>query len=249
MELKTGQSFTLPIPESSLEAKQIEMMWIPPGKFLMGDADYHPVKKWENGRQFQVTISEGFWLGKYPVTQAQWVALMGEVPEVTLSNDYPINNVDWFQATHYCNLLNDKYQITFPQFFHFNLPSEAQWEYVCQSDERLVNKETLSEIIWHQDNSGGQIRPVGEKQPIKYGVCDLVGNVWEWCLDIASDYPEENTTDWVAIGDPTKMHCMRGESYGAPLTDFDYYARTCVNPELKRPWIGFRLCLSNLGKR
>lgn len=138
----------------------------------------------------QVTLTNGFFLGKYPVTQAQYKAVTGSNPsKSTKSPNCPVDNIGVEEANDFC----DKLVETIGK--DFRLPTEAEWEYACrggQGDRKWFfgdDPAKLEDYAWIKTNSGGKTHPVGEKQPNPFGVYDMYGNVYERVSDkYAKDY-------------------------------------------------------------
>jgi formylglycine-generating enzyme required for sulfatase activity len=152
----------------------------------------------------QVTISKSFYMGKYPVTQAQWQAVMGTNPSYFKNCDQcPVENVSWNDAQEFIrklNALNDGHT--------YRLPSEAEWEYACRAGTTTAFSfgDSLSSTQANFDGeypygnaSKGEYKqktvPVGSYQPNAFGLYDMHGNVWEWCEDIYADSYEGLPTD------------------------------------------------------
>lgn len=154
-----------------------KLVVLPGGSFEMGSNDYvdeQPVHT--------VCIRE-FAMGKYPVTQAQWMKVMGNNPSYFTGDDrLPVENVSWDDAQAFIHKLN---QLTGHTYY---LPSEAESEYACRAGGTVEycfgsNKRQLSQYAWYRSNSNDQTQPVGEKKPNAFGLHDMHGNVWEWCED------------------------------------------------------------------
>jgi formylglycine-generating enzyme required for sulfatase activity len=130
-----------------------------------------------------VTISKGFYMGKFEVTQKEWVAIMGSNPSYFEGDNRPVERVSWNDVQEFIKKLNakeggDKYR----------LPTEAEWEYACRAGSNGKwhfgdNENQLGDYAWYTANSGNETKPVGQKKPNAFGLHDMHGNVWEWCQD------------------------------------------------------------------
>jgi formylglycine-generating enzyme required for sulfatase activity len=179
------------------------MVFIPPGTFRMGSPTNEVDRyDWE-GPQTAVTISRGFWMGKYEVTQGEYLAVMGsnpsyfQPPNATADTNRPVETVTWYDATAYCDALTQRERLAgrIGTNSVYRLPTEAEWEYACRAwtstrfsygdDPGYTN---LTNYAWYFDNSGGTTHPVGQKLPNPWGLYDMHGNVWEWCQDWIGGY-------------------------------------------------------------
>jgi formylglycine-generating enzyme required for sulfatase activity len=158
--------------------------WIPPGSFLMG-SDRHDDEK----PVHRVAITRGFYMGVYPVTQAQWKEVMGNNPSAFRGDDNrPVENVSWDDCQEFCERLrrrDDK---------PYRLPTEAEWEYACRAGTTTEfctgdGEGALKEAGWYRGNSDGKTHAVGRLAPNAWGLYDLHGNVWQWCQDRYGPYP------------------------------------------------------------
>ena len=163
----------------------MDMVWIKPGSFMR----YYKVNSSSELPQ-QVTLTKGFWMGKYEVTQAQYKAVMGSNPAKNygVGDNYPVYYVTWHDATNFCAKLNaqEKAAGRLPNGYEYTLPTEAQWEYACRAGttgDYNVNGATLSDLGWYADNSNSKTHPVGQKKPNAWGLYDMHGNVCEWSFD------------------------------------------------------------------
>ena len=126
-----------------------------------------------------------FYIGKYPVTQLQWQAVMGGNPSNFKGDSNPMENVLWNDCQDFIKELNSK------TGRKFRLPKEEEWEYAARGGNKTHNyaysgSKNLAEVGWYQSNSGGRTHPVGKKKPNELGIYDMSGNVWEWCVDLFS---------------------------------------------------------------
>jgi formylglycine-generating enzyme required for sulfatase activity len=175
------------------------MVFIPPGTFRMGSPTNEVGRYDREGPQTDVIISGGFWMGKYEVTQGEYLAVMGnnpswfQPPSAAADTNRPVEQVTWFDATNYCATLTGRELAggRIPTNCVYRLPTEAEWEYACRgwsSDRRFSYGDdpgytNLTNYAWYGDNSGGTTHPVGQKLPNPWGLYDMHGNVWEWCQD------------------------------------------------------------------
>ena len=161
---KSGQVIAVPLPFPGPEKAEMKFAWCPPGTFLMGGNG-------ESGNpQHRVTISKGFWMGVYPVTQAQWQAVMGYNPSNFPGADRPVEMVSWDDCQEFCQKMAE---LTGKPI---RLPTEAEWEYACRAgttDEYFSGngEDALKKVGWYNGNSGKQTHAVGEKRsPTRGGI-------------------------------------------------------------------------------
>ena len=191
----------------------IEFQWCPSGTFVMGSPEDEEDRR-EDETQHVVTLTHGFWLGKYEVTQAQWEAVMGDNPSGWSGADLPVESVTWDEIQAFIDTLN----ASNPDM-QFRLPTEAEWEYACRAGTTTrfywgedPNASDIDNYAWYTGNSEGSARkthPVGEKSPNDWGLYDMSGNVWEQCIDFEGDYPSEPVTDPVGPSEDP----LGGESF------------------------------------
>jgi len=244
------------------------MMFIPPGTFRMGSPT-NEVDRYDNeGPQTAVTISRGFWMGKYEVTQGEYLAVTGSNPScfngVVGDTDYgtdlsgPVENVSWEDATNYCGQLTqwERAAVRIATNSVYRLPTEAEWEYACRAwtstrfsygdDPGYTN---LTNYAWHVHNSGGTTHPVGQKLPNPWGLYDMHGNVDEWCQDWYAGYPGGIAVD--PQGPETGwFHVVRGGSWwGGWGLDLIGICRSAFRDDYGHPeghcgMVGFRVVLA-----
>ena len=179
----------------------MEFMPIEPGSFRMGsengDDDEKPVH--------QVTLTKPFWLAKTEVTQAQWRQVMGSNPSNFIGDTLPVEQVSWDDAMEFCRKLTqmERQAGRLPEGYEYTLPTEAQWEYACRAGTTgdyatstgSGQAGNLDAMAWYRENSGSKTHPVGTKQANAWGLYDMHGNVWEWCLDWYWNYASGNAVD------------------------------------------------------
>jgi formylglycine-generating enzyme required for sulfatase activity len=175
------------------------MVFVPPGTFRMGSAETEPGHEADESPQTEVTMSRGFWFGQHEVTQAEFETLMGNNPSFFTGNPQrPVDSVRWHDAMAFCAALTERELAAerIPTGTAFRLPTEAEWEYASRAwtSTRFSHGDdpdyaALETYAWYAANSGEVTHPVGQKLPNPWGLFDLHGNVWEWCLDAESAYP------------------------------------------------------------
>jgi formylglycine-generating enzyme required for sulfatase activity len=185
----TGQRFYRAVEM----AAPTNMVFIPPGTFRMGSPTNEVGRTTREGPQTAVIISRGYWMGKYEVTQGEYLAVIGSNPSYSTGDlNRPVEMVDWLDATHYCAVLTEQERLAgrIGTNCAYRLPTEAEWEYACRAwtstrfsygdDPGYTN---LTEYAWYEGNSGNTTHPVGQKLPNPWGLHDMHGNVYERCQD------------------------------------------------------------------
>ena len=175
------------------------MVFIPPGTFRLGSPPAEIDRFDSEGPQTVVTISRGFWMGKYEVTQGEYLAVTGKTPSsVKGDTNRPVELVSWLNATNYCGKLTQQERAVghIATNSVYRLPTEAEWEYACRAltSTRFSYGEDpdythLTNYAWYKDNSDNTTHVVGQKLPNPWGLYDMHGNVWEWCQDWYGPYP------------------------------------------------------------
>jgi formylglycine-generating enzyme required for sulfatase activity len=156
-------------------ATGLEMVYIPAGGFFMGSTEDETWATPFEWPQHRVTLTKGFYLGKTEVTQAQWEKVMGVNPArfKNAGPEAPVEMVSWDDCQAFCKKAAGG----------LRLPTEAEWEYACRAGTRGLYAGELDEMGWYLGNSEGSTRAVGTRRPNAWGLYDMHGNVWEWCLD------------------------------------------------------------------
>jgi len=232
-----------PFTEKLANGIRLEMVSLPAGKFLMGSSESNDEKP-----QHQVKVNS-FAIGKYPVTQAQYQAVMGSNPSRFKNNPQnPVEQVSWNDAQAFCQKLS---QITGKTY---RLPTEAEWEYACRAGTTTRyyfgdNDNQLGDYAWYDENSNSKTHPVGQKKPNGWGLYDMSGNVWEWCEDDwHSSYagaPDDGTA-WIDNDNRSQSpKCLRGGSWYHGPYSCRSASRDWYNPDIHIHVNGFRVaCVS-----
>ncbi len=188
-------------PVQKANSLGMKFQLVPPGKFNMGSPRE---EEWHRPSEIlhAVTITKPFYLARTEVTQRQWMALMDENPSFCEGDELPVESVTWEDAAKFCRKLSDKEGVP------YRLPTEAEWEYACRAG--TVTPFSTGETIGpDQANYNGnhtygagpkgvfreETTKVGSFAPNAWGLCDMHGNVWEWCADRYGDYPQGEATD------------------------------------------------------
>jgi formylglycine-generating enzyme required for sulfatase activity len=225
------------------------MVFVDGGTFTMGCVDGRDNNvdlscyDWESPSH-QVTLTNSYYIGKFPVTQALWVAVMGDNPSYFPGDlNRPVEMVSWNDIVNYfipaLNALTGRV---------FRLPTEAEWEFAARggndSDGFMFSgSNSIDDVAWYTGNSGSTTHAVGGKLPNKLGLFDMSGNVWEWVGDWYGSYTSTAKTD--PTGPATgSSRVLRGGSWinGARYCRVSY--RGINTPGLRSSNIGFRLAVS-----
>ena len=173
-----GDTKTLTLPGGAA----MELIYVSPGSFMMGSNtgldNEKPVHK--------VTLTKGFWMGKYEVTQAQWKSVMGNNPSQFKGDNRPVDCVSWYDCQKFISKVNEQLGVD-----SVRLPTEAEWEYVCRAGTKGdFGGRKLDDIGWYNNGSNDSgTHVVGVKHANDWGFYDMHGNVREWCNDWYGDYP------------------------------------------------------------
>ena len=244
---KTGDTKTITLPGGAT----MEMIYVSPGSFMMGSerGDEKPIHR--------VTLTKGFWLGKYEVTQAQWKSVMGSVnleprlfwpsSPAFLGEDRPMDIVLWYDCQEFIKKVNAEWGRDTAR-----LPTEAEWEYACRAgttgDYSGIGE--LSEMgwygarLWFGGNSELKTHSVGQKRANHWGFHDMHGNVSEWCNDWYGFYPYGDCFNPMGPSSG-EDHVLRGGSFASAPFSCTSSARESNVSGLPLDYhFGFRLCCS-----
>ena len=244
---KTGETKTLILPGGAT----MEMIYVAPGSLMMGSPSSEDGRR-DDETQHRVTLTKGFWLAKYEVTQAQWQSVMGSNQSKFLGGNLPVENVSWDDCQKFIKKINTQLSCG------ARLPSEAEWEYACRAGSTTVfscgnalNHDMANVSMFFPygtTDKGKKLGVVGTASVGSYaanawGFCDMHGNVWEWCDDWYGQYPTDSVTDPLGSALGVKR-VLRGGWWNGHAR----YSRSAIRggsqPRLRDDTFGFRLCCS-----
>ncbi len=249
-----GNAFTVP-------GASLQMLWCPPGAFHMGSPENEKSRDFDEVLR-EVTLTNGFWLGKHEVTQGQWEKVMGTNPSHFKGSQLPVEKISWDEANAFCEKLTE-HERTAGRLHKeqaYQLPTEAQWEYACRAGTRTAwtfgdspsglsryanfsdKKSNLQGADNEYDDGFEFTAPVASYSANAWGFHEMHGNVFEWCKDWYGKHTSDAVVNPVgpSIG---KERIFRGGSWALPGV-FTRSARRDKNQSiLKSGFLGFRLCL------
>jgi formylglycine-generating enzyme len=246
----------------------MRLCWCTPGKFLMGSPPAEPERR-PGEDQVEVTLTRGFWAGKYEVTQGDWKRIVGRLPgpltaELPEGDDYPVGNVNFAEAEAFCRKLTESARKAgeLPEGWEFRLPTEAQWEYACRAGTTTATSfgdslgRTQANFAGKPYNGAadegpslGRAARVGSYPANPWGLHDMHGNTFEWCRDwYHAKHPGGTDPDLYTAKatatrnrDGTYSRSRRGGAW----TDDGMFCRTAFRvrfePERRYDHIGFRV--------
>ena len=255
---------TIPIQNLPPDVTPLELVYIPAGSFLMGSPETEIERNQDEGPQHRVTLTRPFYLGKYEITQAQWLAIMGGPNPASdgeravvhsskgVGPDYPVYYVSWLECQEFTQRLSE--------LFHerFRLPTEAEWEYACRAGTttRYSYGDVLSppppdgsahpvhnQNMWYGMNAIDANRPVGLKLPNPWGLYDMHGNVEEWCLDVYLYYKNEEQENPLIDQQNLRHRVFRGGNWGYTAEQARSAARDMTGDVNWGCGVGFRVLM------
>ena len=218
---------------------------------MMGSLENEEGRRDDETRH-KVTLTKGFYLGKYEVTQAQWTVVMETNPSEFAGDHLPVEMVSWKDAMEFCRKLTELERAAgrIPDGWKYTLPTEAQWEYACRAGTTTVyafgNKITTKQANF--DKALGKTTSVGKYPANAWGFHDMHGNVREWCLDWHNPFAKGSMRDPQGPADGSNR-VNRGGSWN----NYDRYMRSANRswgtPDFRNSPLGFRLSLQTETER
>ncbi len=240
----------------------MKLVYIPAGSFMMGSSlsaaqlvreyDTKEEDVTDEFPQHQVRISKSFWMGQTEVTQGQYESVMNAQPwsgkdYVREDANNPAVFVNWDDAATFCRKLSQQ------EGKLYRLPTEAEWEYACRAGTTARfsfgdSDSSLGDYAWFCDNAyavdQNYAHPVGQKKPNPWGLYDMHGNVWEWCIGW---YDKDYYSNSLSVDpNPPSGHTasLRGGSWGCSEGDLRCTVRLRNNPTYRLNSLGFRVVRS-----
>jgi len=231
--------------EAVMKETGVVFRLVPPGEFQMGASPGDSAAFDDEKPPHKVTIPSPLYVAKFPVTQQEWQAVMGQNPshfqtgmvkekggffkqEKKLEADtkhHPVESVSWEDCQGYLNRVHDRLDLEFGKAIR--LPTEAEWEYACRAGTTDSRYGNLDAIGWFDGNSGSMTHPVDQKRPNAWGLHDMIGNVWEWCEDTWHGGYKNAPSDGSAWTGGDTSRVVRGGCWGK-------YPRVCRSSRRNR---------------
>jgi len=240
---------------------RLELARIPAGSFVMGSPETERGLYDNEGPQTNVSFSRGFYMGRYEITQAQWVAVMNSWPATAPSPTHgvapnnPAYSVSWTDAQNFIAAINAHIVTTGQGSITMRLPKEAEWEYAARAgtttrfyfgdslsvDDECQDDGLRRQFMWYCGNSNSQSQHVSDKLPNAFGLYDMHGGVWEWCQDwYGRLFPGGIVSN--PTGPSSGTHrVIRGGSGGSGARGCRSANRNFIVPSGRSAGIGFRI--------
>ncbi len=247
------------------EVGAIKLCWCPAGRFTMGSPPGEPERRPDED-QVEVTLTKGFWMGKYELTQGQWKQVAGKLPgELTAGggegDDLPLYNINYAEAEGFCRTLTRRARASgeLPMEWEFRLPTEAQWEYACRAGtttatsfgDKLSSQQANFQGKPYNGAAEGpslqRATKVGSYAANAWGLHDMHGNVVEWCRDwYHAKLPGGKDPDLSSVrGTRNRDGTFSRSRRGSAWTDDGWASRSALRqrfePERRADHIGFRV--------
>jgi len=219
----------------------IQFIYIQAGEFFMGSKE-------DNGYfserpQHKVKVNS-FWIGKFEITQKQYMDITGKNPSFFKGANNPVEQVSYSDAMEFCRKFSQKYGL------EIRLPTEAEWEYACRSGsttEYYWGNAFNEKFCWFNTNSGDTTWPVGKKKPNAWGIFDMIGNVYEWCIDTYTDdfykYCSEQSINNPINVTKGESRVIRGGAWCTNDYDLRSAFRAPFNQSKNNFYTGFRVII------
>lgn len=227
---------------------EMKLVYVSPGSFQMGSNDGEITEK----PVHLVTFKNGYWIGKYEVTQNEYYDIMRNIQSNLKRGDKPEEMISWDDAVNFCLELTARERSAnrLPDGYEYRLPTEAEWEFaarggVASKGYKHSGSNNIDEVAWYYDNAGSVTHDVGLKAANELGIHDMNGNVWECCLDDWHDNYNDAPADGSRWGDGTGVYrVFRGGSWNSYAKIARPATRVYYSPGHRYYRIGFRVVLA-----
>lgn len=213
---------------------------IPPGDCLIGSPESE-LGRSHDEKQHAATFVKPFYLAATEVTQRQWCDVMGADvnPSHFRHPDHPVEEVSWTQAREFCKRLAQRENLPEKSY---RLPTEKEWEYACRAGTQTAfcfgdDPQRLGDFADHDANNYKRTAPVAQRRPNAFGLYDMHGNVWEWCHNLFSPYPQDTTDYGMALA----WRAVRGGNWYIPANDCRSASRSRLPDQSVGNMLGFRI--------
>ena len=225
--------------EETAFGMSLRMVAVQGGTFMMGATEEQGDDAFESEKPVHSVSLDGFYIGKYEVTQGQWKAVMGTNPSNWKGDDLPVESVSWNDAVSFCEKLSQMTGKT------YRLPTEAEWEYAARGGQqadgtKYAGSNNIGDVAWYTNNSSSKTHPVGTKQPNALGLYDMSGNVREWCSDWYGSYSSSSAVNPQGPSSGS-YRVYRGGGWGNHAQSCRVSIRNYNTPDDRNINLGFRV--------
>ena len=217
---------------------EVRFRYCVPGRFLMGSPEIEVGRFNDEGPTHEVELTQGFWMAEVPVTQRLWEAVAGSNPSEFKGADRPVEQVSWSDCDGWLRKAN-----SMTGGLNLRFPTEAEWEYAARAGTTGRRYGDLDAIAWHRANSGDKTHDMKGKKASKWGLHDMLGNVWEWCSDWHGEYPIGRVTDPIGPSSGS-LRVRRGGSWFSHASVVRSAVRSGLAQGIRSNNLGFRPVLS-----
>lgn len=239
-DLKIEEVPTQKLPQPIMELIH-DMVKVEGGTFTMGATPEQGEDAFEDEMPAHKVTLSNFSIGRYPITQDQWEAVMGNNPSHFKGEKLPVESVSWFDCQEFAKKLSEM------TGRHFRLPTEAEWEYAARGGKKgkrykFSGGHILEQIGWYNENSGNTSHEVGKKSPNELGLYDMSGNIWEWVQDWKGDFTEDDQVNPTGPETGIERVC-RGGGWNREIDRARVSYRGDDQPTLRYCSLGLRIAL------
>ena len=234
-------------PKEFTNSIGMKFVWIKPGSFMMGSPKEEKERQ-DKETQHKVTLTKGFYMGVYLVTQEQWKGVMGNNPSFFKGEkNLPVEQVSWNDCQEFIKKLREKYKKL------YRLPTEAEWEYACRADTttpfhfgKTISTDQANYcgiFVYGNGKKGvfrGKTTSVGSLPANPWGLHDMHGNLYQWCQDWFDEYPKNDVVDPQGP-EKGESRVLRGGSWSHKPVDCRSASRYLGGPSFRNHY-GFRIC-------